>query len=54
MEAPPNLKETLEGQMDKRDINILKKQIDLKPLTHAFEKFFLYELENMINEMYVK
>ena len=39
--------------MDKPNINILKKQIDLKPLTHAFEKFFLYDLENMINEIYV-
>ena len=53
IEAPPTLKETIEGQMDKRNINILKKQIDLKPLTHAFEKFFLYDLENMINEIYV-
>ena len=53
IEAPQTLKETIEGQMDKRNINIFKKQIDLKPLTHAFEKFFLYDLENMINEIYV-
>ena len=39
--------------MDKRNINILKKEIDLKLLTHAFEKFFLDDLENMINEIYV-
>ena len=39
--------------MDKRNINILKKQIEWKPLTHAFEKFFLYDHENMINEIYV-
>ena len=53
IEASLTIKETLEGQMDKRNINILKKQIDLKPLTHAFEKFFLYDLENRINEIYV-
>ena len=53
IEAPPTLKETIEGQMVKCNINVLKKQIDLKPLTHAFEKFFLYDLENMINEIYV-
>ena len=40
IEAPPTLKETIEGQMVKRNINVLKKQIDLKPLTHAFEIFF--------------
>ena len=34
------MKETLEGQMDKLNINILKKQIDLKPLTHTFKKNF--------------
>ena len=39
--------------MDKRNINTLKKWIDLKPLMHAFENFFLYDLENMINEIYV-
>ena len=39
--------------MDKSNINIFKKQIDLKPLTHTFEDFFLYDLENMINEIYV-
>ena len=39
--------------MDKHNIDILKKEIDLKPLTHAFEKFFLYDLENVINEIYV-
>ena len=53
IEAPPTIKETIEGQMDKHNINILKKQIDLKPLTHTFEVFFLYNLENMINEIYV-
>ena len=53
IEAPPTIKEAIEGQMDKLDINILKKQIDLKPVTHAFEIFFLYDLENMINEIYV-
>ena len=30
IEAPPTTKETIEDQMDKRNINILKKQIDLK------------------------
>ena len=49
IEAPPTIKQTVEGQMDKRNVNILKKQIDLKSLTHAFEHFFLYDLENMIN-----
>ena len=39
--------------MDKRNINILKKQIDLKLLMHAFDNSFLYDLENMINESYV-
>ena len=39
--------------MDKPNISILKKQIDVKPLTHAFENLFLYDLENMINEIYV-
>ena len=39
--------------MGKCNIDILKKQIDLKPLTHAFENFFLYDLESMINEIYV-
>ena len=34
-------------------MNILKKQIDLKPLAHAFEKIFLYDLENIINKIYV-
>ena len=53
IEAPPTLKEAIEGQMDKPNINILKKQIDLKPLTHAFAKNFLCDPENMINEIYV-
>ena len=53
IDAPSTIKETLEGQMNKRNINILKNEIDLKPLTHTFEKFFLYDLENMINEIYV-
>ena len=53
VEAPPTLKQTIEGEMDKHNINILKKEIDLQPLTHAFEKLFLYDLENMINEIYV-
>ena len=53
IEAPPTIKQTVEGQMDKRNVNILKKQIDLKSLTHAFEHFFLYDLENMINKIYV-
>ena len=39
--------------MDKPNISILKKQIDVKPLTRAFENLFLYDLENMINEIYV-
>ena len=28
IEAPPTIKETLEGQMDKHNIEILKKEID--------------------------
>ena len=51
IEPPPTIKETIEGQIDKCNINILKKQIDLKPLRHAFEKFLLYHLENMINKI---
>ena len=39
--------------MDKRNIDILKKEMDLKPLTHAFEYSFLYDPENMRNEIYV-
>ena len=39
--------------MDKRNINILKKEIDLKPLRPTYENFFLDDLENMINEIYV-
>ena len=41
--------------MGKRNIDTLKKQIEtlLNPLMHAFEKIFLYDLENMINEIYV-
>ena len=39
--------------MDKRNINILKKQFEWKSLTHAFENFFLYDHDNMINEIYV-
>ena len=39
--------------MDNCNINILKKQIDLKLLTHTFENFFHYDFENMINEIYV-
>ena len=39
IEAPPTIKKTLEGQMDKLNIDILKKQIDLKLLTYAFETF---------------
>ena len=53
IEAPSTIKETIEGQMDKRNINILKKQTDLKPLTHAFKTFFMYDFENMINKIYV-
>ena len=44
IEAPPTIKETLEGQMDKCNINILKKEIDLKLLTPAFRNFLLYDL----------
>ena len=40
IEVPATIKETLEGQMDKRNMNILKKQTDLKSLTHAFPIFF--------------
>ena len=40
IEASLTIKKTSEGQMEKHNINILKKQIDLKLLTHAFEKLF--------------
>ena len=53
IEAPPTIKENIESEMDKRNINILKKQIDLKLLMHAFDNSFLHDLENMINESYV-
>ena len=39
--------------MEKQNIDILKKEIDLKPLMHAFEKNFLYDLENMRKQIYV-
>ena len=29
------------------------KKVDLKPLTHVFENFFLYDLENIIKETFV-
>ena len=39
IDVPPTIKEILESQMDKCNININSKK-KLKPLTHAFEKFF--------------
>ena len=46
-----DLKEKLFGQGDK--IKKLSKEIQLKSLTLAYEKFFLYDLENMITETFV-
>ena len=37
IEAPQTLQETIKGQTS--TFNILKKQIGLKPLMHAFENF---------------
>ena len=36
----PTIKEILERQMDKHNIDILKKETNLKLLTHPFEFFF--------------
>ena len=46
-----DLKEKLFGQGDK--IKKLSKEIQLKSLTLAYERFFLYDLENMITETFV-
>ena len=51
IDVPPTIKEILESQMDKCNINILKKEI--KTANACFWKFFLYDLENMINKIYV-
>ena len=40
IDVPSTIKEILKSQIDKPNIDILKKEIDLKPLTHAFENFF--------------
>ena len=40
IDVPPTIKEILESQMEKQTIDILKKEIDLKPLTHALDIFF--------------
>ena len=49
--APDNIKTTLKEQSDY--FKQLSKKVDLKPLTHVFENFFLYDLENMIKETFV-
>ena len=40
IDVPSTIKEILKSQIDKPNIGILKKEIDLKPLMHAFENFF--------------
>ena len=49
--APKDIKTTLKGQSDY--FKQLSKKVDLKPLTHVFENFFLYDLENMMKETFV-
>ena len=51
IDVPPTIKEILESQMDKCNINILQKEI--KTANARFWKIFLYDLENMINKIYV-
>ena len=49
--APSDLREKLFGQSEK--IQKFSKEIQLKPLMLAYENFFLYDLENMITEIFV-
>ena len=49
--APSNLKEKILGQSEK--IRKLSKEIQLKSLTIAYERFFLYDIENIITETFV-
>ena len=51
IDVPPTIKEILESQMDKCNINILQKEIIT--VNAHFWKIFLYDLENMINKIYV-
>ena len=47
--APTNI-EDLQGQSGY--IKKLSKKVNLKSLTHAYEKFFLYDLENVIKPIF--
>ena len=48
-----NMKTTSKGQSDHLKKLSKKEKVDLKPSTHAFENFFLYNLEDMIKETFV-
>ena len=49
--APDDIKTPLKGQSDY--FKQLSQKCDVKPLTHDFENFFLYDLENMIKKTFV-
>ena len=50
-ELTPSRIEDFSGQAGY--IKKLSEKINLKSLTHAYENFFLYDLENMIKTIYV-
>ena len=45
--------ENLSGQSYKSKIKNLSKKVNLKSLTHTYENFFLYDLENIIKPTFV-
>ena len=45
--------ENLSGQSYKNKIKNLSKKVNLKSLTHTYENFFLYDLENIIKPTFV-
>ena len=45
--------ENLFGQSYKNKIKNLSKKVNLKSLTHTYENFFLYDLENIIKPTFV-
>ena len=45
--------ENLSGQSYKNKIKNLSKKVNLKSLTHTYENFFLYDLENTIKPTFV-
>ena len=49
--APSKIKSALIGKLEY--IKDLSKRINLKSLTHTYENFFLYNLENMIKQTFV-